>query len=55
MKYIDFSSNSFNWKLYLSEVFLKNVDIYGLIMCYIPYLLNKNTSTSIKEKISIFL
>tara|TARA_Y100000389_G_scaffold67146_1_gene63378 strand:- start:3890 stop:5134 length:1245 start_codon:yes stop_codon:yes gene_type:complete len=52
LKYLDFTLYKFNEKLYFNEVYSKNVDIYGWIMCFCIYFKDKNyTIKTIDNKV----
>ena len=50
MKYLDFNTKTFNKNKYFEEVFSKNVDVYGLIMAYIPIIMQINVSKKYKQQ-----
>jgi hypothetical protein len=45
LKYLDMNTKIFDKKRYISDVYLKNIDVYGLIMSFLPYISNYNYST----------
>ena len=45
LKYLDTNTKIFHIKRYISDVYIKNVDVYGLIMSFLPYISNYNYST----------
>ena len=44
---------SFNHDKYFSEIYSKNVDIYGFIMCYMNYIITQNTSYSFNLRVQL--
>ena len=50
LKYVNYETKTFNRQLYIKEVYIKNIDIYGFIMCYLPYIY---TNIVHSEKIKI--
>lgn len=52
-KYFDLKTYEFNIKKYFETIYSKNVDIYGILSCYIHYIVspNKNYSNSFKSNI----
>lgn len=51
MKYVNFKTKQFNKNLYFTEVYSKNVDIWGFLSSYLPFII---TSTYLKrDKINI--
>ena len=41
MKYVDFKTRKFDKNSYFLEVYSKNVDVYGLIMGYVPFIVRQ--------------
>lgn len=56
-KYFNYKTMSFNHDKYFSEIYSKNVDIYGFIMCYMIYIITDSNlySQNLKVQISILL
>lgn len=55
IKYIDFNTKKFKANEYFYEVYLKNIDIWGFISIYIPFLESKLYNSSQKKIISLIL
>tara|TARA_Y100000591_G_C21790741_1_gene676432 strand:- start:251 stop:1426 length:1176 start_codon:yes stop_codon:yes gene_type:complete len=53
INFFDFKNYKFDKIKYFNQVYSKNVDIYGIITCYIQYLITDNTIYSNKFKIHI--
>jgi hypothetical protein len=53
LNYFDLKTYEFNKKKYFETVYSKNVDIYGILSCYIHFIIspNKNYSNSFKLNI----
>jgi len=51
VKYVNLNTKTFDRSSYVSQVYLKNLDLYGLIMCYLPYV-SQYSQTSINVDIS---
>ena len=55
-KYYDFKNYQFKYNEYFSEIYSKNVDVYGFIMCFMPYILTTDLySTNLRIQISQFI
>jgi len=55
-KYYDFLNYQFKYNEYFSEIYSKNVDVYGFIMCFMPYILTTDLySTNLRIRISQFI
>lgn len=55
-KYYDFLNYQFKYNEYFSEIYSKNVDVYGFIMCFMPYILTTDLySTNLRIQISQFI
>ena len=46
LKYMDFNTRKFKMTEYFTEVYSKNVDVWGLIMVYLPIMLGKNNNNN---------
>ena len=57
INYFNYKTMTLDKEKYFKEVYSKNVDIYGFITCYIPFIMtqNKNYSENFKLKISNIL
>ena len=58
INYFDFNTKQFDKVRYFKEVYSKNVDIYGCIMCYIPFIVrslenNKQYNDKLERKIAL--
>ena len=58
INFIDFNTMQFDKVQYFNKVYSKNVDIYGCIMCYIPFIVrslanNKQYKDTLENKIAI--
>lgn len=51
--YFNYKTMSFNHDKYFSEIYSKNVDIYGFIMCYMNYIITQNTSYSFNLRVQL--
>jgi len=56
-KYFNYKTMSFNHDKYFSEIYSKNVDVYGFIMCYMNYIITENSyyPFNLRVQISILL
>lgn len=52
-KYFDYKIMKLDVEKYFVEVYSKNVDIYGLISCYVPFIINKTTNYPDNLKLKI--
>jgi hypothetical protein len=53
LNYFDFDKGDFNKEKYFESIFSKNVDIYGILSCYLHYILSphRNYSNNFKSNI----
>ena len=52
-KYFDYKIMKLDVEKYFVEVYSKNVDIYGLISCYVPFIISKTTNYPDNLKLKI--
>ena len=55
IKYTNYNNNTFNLYKYYKEIYLKNIDIYGLILCYESFYLSRKIDNKILTNIGILL
>lgn len=53
LNYFDFNNYVFDTKKYFNNIFSKNVDIYGLLTCYMAYIESPNVNYSNNFKLKI--
>jgi hypothetical protein len=51
--FFNFKTMTFNYNKYFSEVYSKNVDVYGFIMCYMIYIITDSNQYSLNLKVKI--